>query len=994
MNKKILLSTTIAGTMFITGMAMPSVNAANDIKGVINTSYLTNRNSISITLPEDSGKRLTRADLVKLVESKYSVGVVSKIIKGENEIVEDSALVGTGAVVRLNSGKELTVVLYGDVTGDGAITIADVLAVARHNAGIEEITNLENQKAANVVVGSDAKGKIGLADALQIAKYNAGAELTEGLIEEELQTTDDILSVLQVKDVEAIATKSVAGNHNIIKAESYGNKITVYADTSNIKEESDGKRLVNLTIDTGINGVQVADEEVGAIKNGTKVSIALNAVAEDKTAVISLTNEDDENEKIEVNIEIIDVSSPEVSAVRKAENAQNVDFTNNMKAISNATVAGDAITVTANVNAMKKNAEGKKMYGLLLKSNVARENLAIGENDESEVYGAAEDEVLVWLDATKAKTDITLKHKDAIEGQKEETYTVTMNDQSSMKVTAINAAKTISPADVSTDANAKYQANQDAIKVTNQGNNIKVEAKVLDMQSFQRGAEGSLGEAKVWYGMEIDLGAGVNRNELISSDYDASNDALKTTNAAALNKIYLWLEAKEGTKTVTLTNEETGEDLVIKIEFINVSAPILKGMKKAEGNTDANYVYNMRSIAEPTNIGNTITVEANINAMKENQEGRKMYGILVDTGIERKNLSYTTKNGTAVNLDEDLSAYGAKDTEILVWLDAKTASTVVNLTNKNDAQNTALALTIKVTNSSAIKVATPTKATHTAANVNAIKSVIGEEGYEAYVNNMSKVGKLSLERGTTTYNVNVDVSSMVPFKYVENGETGLWFALLVDTGVIKEKLVDPGYGFGKMDVRYFGATKTTQALLWFNADKEENIITIRNIANPQEEYTFTIKVNNVSMNLGEAAIATLKEDVELDADADTNTALIAKYEHDTSCISKVTVDSENKIITVNADLAKMGMYEGEDEKVDTKFGILLDTGIAKANTSVTCTPAQVGTIANFNAKDTEILLWLDAKSTEGIELKLETSVNGIAQELDFKVIVVDTPIEE
>ena len=100
MNKKLLLSTTIAGSMLIAGMANPSF-AASDVR--YNSNWVE-ANNPSIAIELDVGdKDLSRSDLVSIIEQRYSAGSVLSISYNNSAISDPDALVPTGAKVSLSN---------------------------------------------------------------------------------------------------------------------------------------------------------------------------------------------------------------------------------------------------------------------------------------------------------------------------------------------------------------------------------------------------------------------------------------------------------------------------------------------------------------------------------------------------------------------------------------------------------------------------------------------------------------------------------------------------------------------------------------------------------------------------------------------------------------------------------------------------------------------------------------------------------------------------
>ena len=108
--------------------------------------------SLNVNSFEISGidyKNNTVAD----IKQKITTDLKIEFVNNKNEILQDSDLVGTGTKIRVIENdkilREYTIILYGDVNGDGKINSVDLLVLQRH---ILEISPIEEiyKKAANV----------------------------------------------------------------------------------------------------------------------------------------------------------------------------------------------------------------------------------------------------------------------------------------------------------------------------------------------------------------------------------------------------------------------------------------------------------------------------------------------------------------------------------------------------------------------------------------------------------------------------------------------------------------------------------------------------------------------------------------------------------------------------------------------------------------------------------------------------------------------------
>lgn len=98
-------------------------------------------------------------------------GTNIRITGSDEAMLEDAAMVGTGAMLAQGDGKvELTIVLYGDLDGSGRINTSDLLQLRRALLGIIDLEGAQ-QKAATAVTAGEAPGT---ADLLQLRRVLLG----------------------------------------------------------------------------------------------------------------------------------------------------------------------------------------------------------------------------------------------------------------------------------------------------------------------------------------------------------------------------------------------------------------------------------------------------------------------------------------------------------------------------------------------------------------------------------------------------------------------------------------------------------------------------------------------------------------------------------------------------------------------------------------------------------------------------------------------------
>lgn len=96
------------------------------------------------------------------------IKAVSKeiVVKKDKTIIEDKANVGTGYTLTLKD-KTYTVIVIGDVNGDGKVNTGDTLIMSQHIENYKKITNNQYLKAAD----ANNDGKINTGDSLKIRQH-------------------------------------------------------------------------------------------------------------------------------------------------------------------------------------------------------------------------------------------------------------------------------------------------------------------------------------------------------------------------------------------------------------------------------------------------------------------------------------------------------------------------------------------------------------------------------------------------------------------------------------------------------------------------------------------------------------------------------------------------------------------------------------------------------------------------------------------------------
>ena len=231
MNKKLLIGTALASTLLFTSICVPKTFAATiEGNGQKLTSCINKLNedgslALYIVLPNKTHE-FKKADLDKLIQDRYKGDFTIESVKKSDSdiqgITNDNENVGTGAKVTLKSSKEseeskeLTVVLYGDVNGNGIVNSVDARNVAKHLNNSKKITDNALLKAADLYKTTDAEKNITISDAKRIAEASAELLTNKPIVDTELYPGDlqEVVDLDErISDV-VDAINNVDGNSN------------------------------------------------------------------------------------------------------------------------------------------------------------------------------------------------------------------------------------------------------------------------------------------------------------------------------------------------------------------------------------------------------------------------------------------------------------------------------------------------------------------------------------------------------------------------------------------------------------------------------------------------------------------------------------------------------------------------------------------------------------------------------------------------------------
>ena len=264
MNKrlKIVSSLALAGMLVTSSLGINKVLATT-----AEDNYTTNPVAVYRNLVE--GKTVVPFVLVNKDDVLTVKDVVeSDMFNGKVETINGTAissldtLVGTGDKFTTTDGTEYTIVVYGDVDGNGRINALDALQVEKSNVNMLTLDDVQKEAAD---VKNDAR--VNSLDSLAIKRYVVG--LSESVIDtlpEKEEVVEDSNYTLSLKDASYVNSTNVGGVTLKMDLKETLDKAT------NLKlVVSDGENKVeqNVTVSAHTDYMEIALSSLAGLKDGT-----------------------------------------------------------------------------------------------------------------------------------------------------------------------------------------------------------------------------------------------------------------------------------------------------------------------------------------------------------------------------------------------------------------------------------------------------------------------------------------------------------------------------------------------------------------------------------------------------------------------------------------------------------------------------------------------------------------------------------------------------
>ena len=134
--------------------------------------------SLSVNGTEISGLDHSN-NTVEILKQKITTDLELQFVNNKGDILGEEDVIGTGSKIQVKENGnillEYTIILYGDVNGDGKITSVDLLVLQRHILEIEPLEEIYT-KAANIRKTASKPTSV---DLLLIQRHILGLQIIE-----------------------------------------------------------------------------------------------------------------------------------------------------------------------------------------------------------------------------------------------------------------------------------------------------------------------------------------------------------------------------------------------------------------------------------------------------------------------------------------------------------------------------------------------------------------------------------------------------------------------------------------------------------------------------------------------------------------------------------------------------------------------------------------------------------------------------------------------
>lgn len=320
--------------------------------------YVEGKNVLLVLMNmKEKDKQLTGKELKNIYNE------ITEIKDAEKKEIEDNQKVGTGSIIK-HRNKEYTVLVYGDVNGDGKINSGDIFPVINHILGKKELKGIY-AKAANLDNDSDNNDtKINSSDIFPLIQFILG-NLQKNLV------SDFPTSVNPKMDINVGYSTTQMTNKNVtVIIESKKEELepidgwTMFSNKKQLIKEFEHNTNETITVKDVKGNTQNVNIEIDNIdKEGPKAEISYSTTNITKEN-ITVTIKSDE--------EIQAVSGWEIDNNKKQ--ITKVYETNTLENVTLKDILGNETKVSVNINNIDKiNPTNPKII-----SNLPSGNHAVG----------------------------------------------------------------------------------------------------------------------------------------------------------------------------------------------------------------------------------------------------------------------------------------------------------------------------------------------------------------------------------------------------------------------------------------------------------------------------------------------------------------------------------------------------------------------------------------------------------------------------------------